>query len=69
MKKVESEIRYCKNKKCNKALPVGYKYKYCEACRNEQAQKVKNILKGTVVVVMTSGAALIMKVTGKGKKS
>ena len=26
----EAEIRVCKNKKCQKVLPAGYKHKYCE---------------------------------------
>jgi len=30
-------------------LPDGYKYKYCEACRNRQAQTVKEVLKGVGV--------------------
>ena len=39
------ENKVCKNKKCLKPLPKGYKHKYCEACRNQHAQKVKNGLK------------------------
>lgn len=33
-----------------KSLPAGYKHRYCEACRNRRAQKLKNGLK-------TAGAA------------
>lgn len=58
----ESEIRYCKNKKCHKELPIGYKHKYCEACRNQHAETAKNIIKGVggtalglVVTVVTLG--------------
>lgn len=57
----ESEIRYCKNKKCHKELPIGYKHKYCEACRNMHAQTAKNIVKGVggtlglVVTIATLG--------------
>ena len=32
----DKEIKYCKNKDCNKPLPDGYKHKYCEACRNKR---------------------------------
>lgn len=42
----EAEIRVCKNKKCQKVLPAGYKHKYCEACRNKHAETAKNVLKG-----------------------
>lgn len=38
------ENKVCKNKKCLKPLPKGYKHKYCEACRNQHAQKMKNSL-------------------------
>lgn len=37
------ENKVCKNKKCMKPLPEGYKHKYCEACRNQHAQKVKMV--------------------------
>lgn len=57
--------KVCKNKNCLKSLPDEYKHKYCEACRNQQAQKVKNGLKaaaglaGTVacfaVTIVTAG--------------
>lgn len=45
--------KVCRNKKCLKPLPESYKHKYCEACRNNQAQKVKNYTKtlGTVASV------------------
>lgn len=41
----EAEIRVCKNKKCQKVLPAGYKHKYCEACRNKHAETAKNSLR------------------------
>ena len=53
----EAEIRVCKNKKCQKVLPTGYKHKYCEACRNKRAEKVKNVLKG-----LGAGAATVVSV-------
>lgn len=65
MKKEEEskqEAQKCKNKKCQRPLPEGYKHKYCENCRNEQAEKVKDGLKagavmalGTVIFVVTKG--------------
>lgn len=53
----ETEIRVCKNKKCQKVLPAGYKHKYCEACRNKHAETAKNVLKG-----LGAGAATVASV-------
>lgn len=39
--KKESDVRVCKNKKCQKVLTAGYKHRYCEACRNKHAQTAK----------------------------
>lgn len=56
---MENKVR--KNKKCLKPLPEGYKHKYCEACRNQQAQKVKKVVRvaGSVacvaVTIVTAG--------------
>ena len=44
--KDNSEVKVCKNKKCQKVLPAGYNHKYCEACRNQQAGTTKKVLKG-----------------------
>lgn len=59
------EQKNCKNKRCQRPLPEGYKHKYCENCRNEQAKQVKEVGKaalslavlvgGTVVTVVTKG--------------
>lgn len=38
---MEQTQRLCKNKKCRKPLPEGYKHKYCEACRTQQAHNAK----------------------------
>ena len=48
------ENKVCKNKKCMKPLPEGYKHKYCEACRNQHAQKVKNGLKAAAGLAGTA---------------
>lgn len=56
----------CKNKKCQRILPEGYKYKYCENCRNGQAQNVKKIGKGALSVVAVVGGTLITVAT-RGK--
>lgn len=56
----------CKNKKCQRILPDGYKHKYCENCRNEQAQKAKNFGKGALSVVAVVGGTLITVAT-RGK--
>lgn len=59
----ESEIKYCKNKKCHKPLPAGYKHKYCEACRNNQAEKMKNTLKGVGAGLGTAACIAVTIVT------
>jgi len=33
----------CKSKKCQRILPDGYKYKYCEHCRNKRSDTIRNI--------------------------
>ena len=65
MMKMENiqEIRKCKNKKCQRLLPEGYKYRYCENCRNEHAEKVRDGIK--VGVGFVASAALF--VVSKGK--
>ena len=62
------ENRVCKNKKCLKPLPEGNKHKYCEACRNQQAQKVKNGFKAAASVAGTVACVVVTVVTaGKVK--
>ncbi len=64
--KKESEIKVCKNKKCQKVLPAGYKHKYCEACRNHHAQTAKNIMKGVAAGVGTAASVAVLVIT-RGK--
>ena len=62
--KNKPDVRVCKNKKCQKILPAGYKHRYCESCRNKQAETAKNALK-------TGSAALagvVLFVVRRGKK-
>lgn len=59
----DKDIKFCKNKKCNKQLPEGYKHRYCESCRNKQAQKIKDIGKAgaatlSLAVAVISGSKL-----------
>ncbi len=68
MKKNESEIRICKSKKCTKHLPNGYKYKYCESCRNKHAETAKNLGKGFLLATGTA-LSLVVTVVTKGKNS
>lgn len=56
----------CKNKKCQRILPDGYKHKYCENCRNAQAQKVKKFGKGALSVAVIIGGTIATAAT-KGK--
>ena len=57
------ENKVCKNKKCLKLLPEGYKHKYCEACRNQHAQKVKNGFKASAGVAGTVACVAVTVVT------
>lgn len=58
----EEKIRVCANKNCQKVLPSGYKYRYCEACRNKQAEKVK---KGIGIGAVVGGAVVALVTRGK----
>lgn len=62
--KNEYDVSICKNKKCRKVLPIGYKHKYCEACRNKQAQTAKNISKSIGVGAATVLSVVVVIVTG-----
>jgi len=55
-------VKRCKNKDCNKALPLGYKNQYCEACLNKQAHGIKKILGGVGAVL---GVTLLVLTGGK----
>ncbi|WP_314022036.1 hypothetical protein [Mogibacterium diversum] len=57
------ETRVCKNKKCQKVLPAGYKNKYCEACKNKHVEKAKKTIKniGTGAVTFASIALVVVK--------
>lgn len=65
--KNENIVRVCKNKKCQKVLPAGYRHKYCEACRNQHVQTAKGTLKGIGTGVAAAASAVVIIVT-KGKK-
>lgn len=56
----------CKNKKCQRDLPDGYKHRYCENCRNAKAQMAKNIGKGALSVAVAAGGIALSIIT-KGK--
>jgi hypothetical protein len=51
------EQKVCKNKKCRKPLPDGYRYKYCESCRNGQVKRVKDLGKATLGLVLLLATA------------
>lgn len=60
------ENKTCKNKNCMKTLPADYKYKYCEACRNQQVHKVKKGLKAAAGAAVTV-ACLALSYISTGK--
>lgn len=49
-----------------KTLPADYKYKYCEACRNQQVHKVKKGLKAAAGAAGTV-ACLALSYISTGK--
>jgi len=53
----------CKNKKCQRPLPDGYKHKYCEYCRMKYAKRIKNAGKAVAGMAVFLGGAVITKVT------
>lgn len=53
-------------KKCNRKLPEGYKYSYCENCRNERTDNLKKIGKSALGIL--GSAALLFITKGKLKK-
>ena len=62
------DIRKCKNKKCQRPLPEGYKHKYCENCRNERVKRIKDAGKAVAgVAVLVVGTALTIASKGKNK--
>ena len=60
------EIRKCKNKKCQRTLPEGYKNRYCENCRNDHVEKLKNAGKVLLTCVGIVGSTAIAIAT-KGR--
>lgn len=53
--------KVCKNKNCRKPLPEGYRYPYCEKCRNLQVDKIKKVGKVVLGAVITAGITLATK--------
>lgn len=62
------EQKQCKNKKCQRVLPDGYKHKYCENCRNEQAKKIRNGVKGALGFALSVGLVVVTKGKISSKK-
>lgn len=62
------EQKQCKNKKCQRVLPDGYKHKYCENCRNEQAQKIRNGVKGALGFALSVVLVVVTKEKISSKK-
>ena len=70
---MKMEQKKCKNKKCQRPLPEGYKYKYCENCRNMRIQHLIDrgkivlgigaMISGPIITAVTKG-----KITVKKKK-
>lgn len=52
--------KLCKNKKCQRPLPEGYKYKYCEHCRSEAGAANKKSWKSGAWRRRNGGLALLL---------
>lgn len=60
------EVKKCINKKCQRPLPEGYKHKYCENCRNERVNSIKNTGKAVAsFAVLVGGTAITIATKGK----
>ncbi len=63
------ENRKCKNKKCQRSLPEGYKHRYCENCRNEHIKLIKDIGKITLgLTVLFVGSLFVGEKNETNKK-
>lgn len=60
------EQKKCKNKKCQRPLPEGYKYKYYENCRNVRIQHLIDRSKIVLGIGIMIGGPIVTAVT-KGK--
>ncbi|MDO4377620.1 MAG: hypothetical protein Q4C64_00535 [Erysipelotrichia bacterium] len=54
----DNKVRVCK--KCQRLLPEGYKHRYCEACRNKQAENLKKAIMGTGGIVLSAIAGIFL---------
>lgn len=59
------EQKKCKNKKCQRALPDGFKYKYCENCRNK---RIAPIMKAKKIIPVAAGVTFAILTKGKFPK-
>ncbi len=60
----DEKIKVCKNKNCQKVLPIDYNHKYCEACRNKHADRTKKVLKGLGIGAASVASIAVFVVTG-----
>lgn len=52
-------------KKCQRPLPDGYKYKYCENCRTVRAEKIRNTGKAIGAIILAAGTAAGLAASSK----
>lgn len=55
------EVKRCRNPKCQKVLPEGYRHKYCEHCRTEHASQLKLLCAPVLSIVGVMVAAVVKK--------
>lgn len=63
----ETEQKTCK--KCGTPLPNAWKYKYCENCRRDRAEKRRNKIAGTVSVAALVGIVAKDKIAPLAQKA
>ena len=65
--KVREERKACK--KCGASLPSTWRYKYCENCRRERADKRRNAGAAIGGIALTVGIAAKNKIVPLAKKA
>ena len=63
----EAEQRACK--KCGTPLPSTWRYKYCENCRRDRAEKRRNTIVGAVGLTVSAGIAAKDKIAPLAQKA
>ena len=58
------EYRKCRNEECQKALPDGWKHKYCSECRKARAERRNQ----TLMDLLCAPGIVAMKIATRGHR-